>query len=124
MLNLGLGLPNFSKPLLRNRGHYSNWEIRQIEKLKLNQIAASCCYAAVKSMFEPALVHTYKTHTQCCKKTRNFEVIKTLAPLMVRSVRLVAGNLGFHSRSGHTKYLQVVFAASRQALSTSRSAKG
>ena len=37
----------------------------------------------------------------------------------VKSVCLVAGRLGFHSRWGH-----IVFAASRQAFGTTGSAKG
>ena len=42
-----------------------------------------------------------------------------------KSVRLAAGRLRFYSRSGHTiNIVKVVFAASRQALVTTGSAKG
>ena len=43
----------------------------------------------------------------------------------VKSVRLVAGRLGFYSRSGRTKdFKNIAFVASRQALGASGSAKG
>ena len=41
-----------------------------------------------------------------------------------KSVRLVAGRLGFYSQSGHTKDFKIVFAASHQALGPTGSAKG
>ena len=43
--------------------------------------------------------------------------------VLIKSVRLIAGRLGFYSQSGHTKTLKVVLAASCQALGTTGSAK-
>ena len=57
----------------------------------------------------------------------NVKVTANLKPALgvsVKSVHLVAGRLGFSSRSGHTKDLKKYSQLLRQAIGTSGSAKG